>query len=86
MEVQGDAKPLQNRGFFMRGQIGLHPSSPRCVRLQHRISHRFRKVVVGHLQVMLSSNRFGVADPRAGDVRGEVFFKFRLSSAAEILE
>ena len=58
-------KPLQNRGFFMRGQSGLRPRARQNGRLLHRILHRFCKVIFGHLQIVLRSNRLGVSDPIA---------------------
>jgi len=39
-------KPLQNRGFFMRGQSGLRPSARQNGRVLQRILQRYGEVVV----------------------------------------
>ena len=45
-------RPLQNRGFLLRGQPGLRPRASKNGGLLHRISHRFFEVVASDLQVV----------------------------------
>ena len=45
----------------MRGQSGLRPRARQNGRLLHRILHRFREVVFGHLQVVFPRDSVGVA-------------------------
>ncbi len=48
----------QNRGYSMRCVLNLRCRAAGCVRVLHRILHRFFEVLFCDLQVVLVGNRF----------------------------
>ena len=50
-----------------------------CRRVMRRFLRRFLEVGIEHLQVMLASDRFRIAEPGTDDVRREMLFQFRLT-------
>ena len=50
------------------------------------LPHRLGEVVLGHLEVVLRSDRLGVPDPLADNLDRELVGKFRLPRAAKVLE
>jgi len=70
----------------MRWGLAVHDISRDFGRSLHRILHRFGVVLVGHLQIVLSGDGLGIADPAADDVCGKSLLQFRLTGGPQVVE
>ena len=83
-------KPLQNRGFLMRGRFGLRPPARQYGRLLtpfcRTLPHRSGEVILGHLQIVFRSDRLGVSDSVTDHLDRKLVGQFRLASTPQVLE
>ena len=87
-------KPLQNRGFLMRGQFGLRPTARQYGRLLtllltpfwRALPHRPGEVVFDDLEAVLRNDRLGAADSVTDHLDRELVGQFRLASTPQDLK